>query len=442
MAVKFFVSSLLESTGEKSDQSFPKTLEFQEDQRVFTIGRSASCSVKLLEPDQLVSRDHARVERRINDWILTDRGSVNGTVLNGNRLEPFKEYPLNGEDAIEIANVFFMKCSFSYAEPSTKDSRDDREKIRPEQSIEESTENPNDRGRESFIPENVAASTVRQLARLYWDKERVLPTERGSLITQIITKALHENQNKAEALLDSILARFPLPNFSMVVKKEILPQEKVRRSRLGKTQETTAYPGIMKVLSKYTEDIDELSEKEVSRAIERINNVLSVFIEGLASAIRDRRRFERQLEVDVTWLLSPKQNPLMFYEETDKIGQYLFSMQDNEQFPDEPVSNLKETFSALTLHQLGKVKGFQEGLQAFLNELAPENFERIAWETPIRVGPISLPRRGPGIVDFTAWKIFKNKHRELADKDNLEKIWEDLLAPAMAKGYENAREDQ
>jgi len=49
------------------------------------IGRSGECDVVL--PDQnTISRRHARIERKGNDFILSDLGSLNGTYLNGRRI--------------------------------------------------------------------------------------------------------------------------------------------------------------------------------------------------------------------------------------------------------------------------------------------------------------------------------------------------------------------
>lgn len=50
-----------------------------------TVGRSAAAELRLVgEPD--VSRVHAELERRGDEWILSDDGSRNGTYVNGERL--------------------------------------------------------------------------------------------------------------------------------------------------------------------------------------------------------------------------------------------------------------------------------------------------------------------------------------------------------------------
>jgi len=51
---------------------------------VFTIGRSTDCQVCLDDED--VSRHHARIERSGNRWTITDLGSTNGIVIEGQRI--------------------------------------------------------------------------------------------------------------------------------------------------------------------------------------------------------------------------------------------------------------------------------------------------------------------------------------------------------------------
>lgn len=50
-----------------------------------TIGRSPLCELHV--PHLIVSRLHAKVERNGDHYLLSDVGSVNGTYLNGYRLE-------------------------------------------------------------------------------------------------------------------------------------------------------------------------------------------------------------------------------------------------------------------------------------------------------------------------------------------------------------------
>lgn len=64
------------------------------------IGRSVMCNIPLA--DRYVSREHARILMKSDQYFLTDLGSLNGTLLNKTRLIPQQEYPLASGDTIQI----------------------------------------------------------------------------------------------------------------------------------------------------------------------------------------------------------------------------------------------------------------------------------------------------------------------------------------------------
>ena len=66
-----------------------------------SIGRAPDNDLQLTPKS--VSRRHARLTRRQGRWYLEDRGSRNGTYLNGVRLQPGALQPLRHGDTIAIA---------------------------------------------------------------------------------------------------------------------------------------------------------------------------------------------------------------------------------------------------------------------------------------------------------------------------------------------------
>jgi pSer/pThr/pTyr-binding forkhead associated (FHA) protein len=65
-----------------------------------TIGRAPDNELTLDSP--AVSREHAAVVSREGRWYVEDRGSYNGTFLNGTRVNPGAPLPLRHADRIEI----------------------------------------------------------------------------------------------------------------------------------------------------------------------------------------------------------------------------------------------------------------------------------------------------------------------------------------------------
>ena len=67
------------------------------------LGRDAACEVVV--DDKSVSRRHALIERRGEDWALTDQGSANGTYLDGRRVS---EAVLQNGQQLRLGSVIFQ----------------------------------------------------------------------------------------------------------------------------------------------------------------------------------------------------------------------------------------------------------------------------------------------------------------------------------------------
>jgi FHA domain/DUF1707 SHOCT-like domain len=71
---------------------------------VFTIGRQPGCD--LVIPDLTVSRLHADLTHLGDQWLLSDRGSMNGTRCNGWRIT--SPVPVHAGDALTFGTVTFI----------------------------------------------------------------------------------------------------------------------------------------------------------------------------------------------------------------------------------------------------------------------------------------------------------------------------------------------
>jgi pSer/pThr/pTyr-binding forkhead associated (FHA) protein len=85
--------------------TFPDGSE-QELGETLTIGRGAENDLTLASP--AVSRNHAVLTFRDRRWYVEDRGSYNGTFLNGARVSPGAPLPLRHADRIEIGGVSLL----------------------------------------------------------------------------------------------------------------------------------------------------------------------------------------------------------------------------------------------------------------------------------------------------------------------------------------------
>lgn len=79
------------------------TRKFKVDKPSTVIGRVSGCDIALPFSHQ-ISRRHAKIEFKNNQYYLVDLNSSNGTLLNGRRITAGEEYVLKPEDRITIAD--------------------------------------------------------------------------------------------------------------------------------------------------------------------------------------------------------------------------------------------------------------------------------------------------------------------------------------------------
>jgi hypothetical protein len=72
----------------------------------FVIGRSADM-VQWVDSATGVSRAHVELSRNKSGYVIKDLGSVNGTLLKGDVLAPYKEYPLEDGDTFTLAESVY-----------------------------------------------------------------------------------------------------------------------------------------------------------------------------------------------------------------------------------------------------------------------------------------------------------------------------------------------
>jgi FHA domain-containing protein len=89
-----------------------------------TIGRAPHNDLVL--PSSKVSRDHAVIVFEDGRWFIEDRGSFNGTFLNGDRLRPGSRLPLRHADRIGIgAQTILFSWPAQASDPDTTEPNDE-----------------------------------------------------------------------------------------------------------------------------------------------------------------------------------------------------------------------------------------------------------------------------------------------------------------------------
>ncbi len=86
-----------------------------------TIGRGAKNDLAFASPT--VSREHAAITFRDGRWFIEDRGSFNGTFLNGIRVQPGTPLPLRHADRIGLGSeTILFSWPAQIRDPDTTDT--------------------------------------------------------------------------------------------------------------------------------------------------------------------------------------------------------------------------------------------------------------------------------------------------------------------------------
>jgi hypothetical protein len=91
---------------------------------VIHIGRAPGSDICLTN-SRIISRHHATVSRRDDQYVLCDENSSNGTLINGERLEPRALYPLYDSDQVRIGDYYLIFRSSRPAQMQRADFFDD-----------------------------------------------------------------------------------------------------------------------------------------------------------------------------------------------------------------------------------------------------------------------------------------------------------------------------
>jgi pSer/pThr/pTyr-binding forkhead associated (FHA) protein len=95
--MKFYLTAVADG---KEIGSFPLEKDF------IIVGRSEECDIKIF--NSAISRKHLKILRKEEGWFIQDLGSSGGTILNGNKIDAFKDYPLRPGDRINIPGAILI----------------------------------------------------------------------------------------------------------------------------------------------------------------------------------------------------------------------------------------------------------------------------------------------------------------------------------------------
>jgi type VI secretion system protein ImpI len=391
------------------------------EQDTVTIGRATVNDLCLPDPKKLISSRHAQIRRTDDGFVLLDMESTNGTILNEQRLVTGTAHTLKPGDRIRIGHFTIQVAAVSVpacpvaplakALHSTGDASISNNGFRPSDEL------------------------IYNLNRLYAESTagQSLPDDRAERLAAVLRQATRRlNVTDSTALLNDVERHFESDG-----RHEILPIEGVgNRSAPAHSLSAgdAAYEGVSSLARQYCPGWgNDVSADLVLRFLRRIDLVIGVTVHSLSEAVKGRREFAREFEVEATRLLSWVPNRIKLAEGAQEIGAYLLDPRKEDVDQEMITVELKGLFHDLALHQLGLVAGFRECLRGLLAELDPTLFEAEPKQGgSFEIGRLKLPMHRSS-VEKEAWIRFKNRHAQLSEEEV--KVFEKILAPHFSKGY-------
>ena len=388
------------------------------DQERITIGRGTANDVVLKDPACVVSTKHAEIRARNGAWSLYDVGSTNGTVLNGVRITPKQGQVLHDGDRITIGP--FELVFESGARARLGDA--DRHVVVPVYAAS---------GTAATDPQRLLYLLRRAAAETHAQSEGNLEDHLEQLLRNALAGC---DQVKAESIVQSVKAVVQQSSRDVVAvaKESPGPLPQLAAPRVLSYREEKASVGEDLAGFVYEELGVKGATLNSNQMANQIASVLQVVFAGLADAVRGRREFQKEFEVEATRILAWTPNPIKHAEGSREIGTILLDPESIGLTTDQVARSLKEVFQDLTLHQLGLMAGFRECIRGLLKELDPEVLGKSPKVEASRKG-IGLLSGGNVRAEAAAWRRYIDKHRQLTEEEV--KVFERILAPHFAKGY-------
>lgn len=406
----------------QSEQSGKAVSPQQFTQPLVTIGRGATSDLVLKDPQRRVSSRHAEIREKDLSWVLVDVGSTNGTALNDVRVIPRKEYVLHNGDRIILGD--FLLTFEAEDPPQALQSQEANEvDVPPAVSVSPSLSSGEEIDKLFYL-----------LRCAYADPEESARSDGGGHLEALLRRNVaHLDRQAGQSLLATLRRRVSTKAAPAERSMPDLAAGSVRPRgpSPSRTGAELASLDFRELVGMFCAHLDQpLSRDQLDQLARRIERVLLVVFAGLADAVKGRREFQREFEVEATRILDWSPNPIKHAETAEEIAALLLDPRSQRLSEEQAEACLREVFQDLTLHQLGLMAGFRECVRGLLKEFDPATF--LSGGKDAGKALSLLGGRGTR-SDAAAWQRFVAKHRQLTEEEV--RVFEQILAPHFAKGY-------
>jgi len=383
-----------------------------------TIGRGVGSNFILKDPTRVVSTKHAEIRERRGVWSICDVGSTNGTILNGIKIAPQEERELHDGDRITVGpyQLFFQSVA-----PSTTPgaSRESAPPVVPSS------------GTPATDPERLRYV----LQRAYADFDGSSGENIEGYLESVLRRALEGcDRGAVRSAVQSLRTVLYSQTGQAIDVRNEAPPPKVEPAPVEPLRQESKkrFLGGDRAREVYEELAVSGSSLNPDHMAKQLTKVLQTVCAGLADAVRGRREFQKEFEVEATRILAWKPNPIKHAEDAVDIATILLDPASGGLSDEEAITSLKEAFQDLTLHQLGLMAGFRECIHGLLKELHPDVIGKVR-PGESKGKAIGLLTGGNIRSEAAAWRRYVEKHRQLTEEEV--KVFERILAPHFTKGY-------
>ncbi|MFQ5650928.1 MAG: type VI secretion system-associated FHA domain protein [bacterium] len=378
----------------RSGENQVEPFEFPSDHAVVTIGRQAQDAtdeeahhLHLPDEQRMLSRVHARIERRDGAYKITDL-SENGTWLENQPLKRGKWYKLINNSEIRIGTYVLTFTEHELAEEATK---------------------PVHRTDLRQIAERVYASlhSVYQTYAQY-DQSALQELFRSELSREV------RQLTGYDALELLVLLRAQIKN-NKPVWADLMLQDGWYDTELidpvcQKEAFESAYETLTGLKYYFFASPPSFRSRDVADFGEQLRISFEILVKGVVQLLKGRRQFTDDLDAGVTKWLGSDPNPVKAQKTAKELARYVLDWQDGEKAK-QARANLEHAIQDLEIHQLASLTAFRdvmkEGFEQLIARMDPEVINRQAKDELPAVFNLFLP--------VVCWRVFQQTYAKEKD---------------------------
>lgn len=381
------------------------------------IGRNALNDLQL--PDGFVSQFHLVLELQDNHLMLRDLGSTNGTQLKGQGRAPANQPVDLGQSGFEFSIVSLDFRTYTVpieATPAAQPSQ--RRRLGVTSMLSGSSA--------EALAADASAIKLSSAQRNLYANYRAAWSELARSIDTVVS-ALPQGMRASAitGLAEEFEALDREPDFqSLKLRHGVVaaPGGQPTKDRL----DLVALEGVRELAQDFCPKAGSLeSMDDLVKFLERVQQVLDVFLRSFISMRDGQRQFESDMAVR-----RQSGGPPSPVESAQSLQELSQALMDWHHPGADGISHVESTLADLMIHQVALLNGVMTGVRSLLHEFSPVEIEKKAQDERFNPGGIGIgPYRYKSL-----WKTLERMHADFVGEDR--QVFSVLFGRQFAQAYE------